>query len=224
MGEATSDFLVHKYNPFVAVAIGAIALAIALTIQFKASSYVAWKYWLAVAMVAVFGTMAADALHIKLGIPYIYSTIFYAVALILIFVTWHKYEKTLSIHSIYTKRREFFYWLAVLATFAMGTAAGDMTATTLGLGYFSSGLLFIVIFAIPALAYWLFKINAVFAFWFAYIMTRPLGASFADWFGVPKRLGGLNLGRGIVSISLSLIIIAIVVYLSKSHKDVQGVG
>src|SRR5580700_9752803 len=128
MGEATSDFFVLNYNQYVAVVCGGIVLAIALAIQFSARKYVAWIYWLAVSMVAVFGTMAADGLHVQLGVPYIASTIFFAIILAIVFYAWQKTEHTLSIHSIVTTRREFFYWATVLATFALGTAAGDLTA------------------------------------------------------------------------------------------------
>src|SRR5579864_8918556 len=119
-------------------------------------------------MVAVFGTMAADVLHVGLGIPYLVSTALFTVALGVIFLTWYLTEKTLSIHSIVTSRRELFYWATVMATFALGTAAGDMTATTIGLGYFSSGVMFAAFIAIPALGYGWFGLNAILAFWLAY--------------------------------------------------------
>src|SRR5579863_8963255 len=202
MGESTSDYLVFHINPYIAVAFGGIGLIVSLILQLSVRRYVAWIYWLAVVMVAIFGTMAADVLHVVLGIPYLVSTVFFSVVLAVIFVTWYASEKTLSIHSINTRRRELFYWATVIATFALGTAAGDMTAATLGLGYFSSGVLFAVLFAIPALAYWLFGLNEVAAFWFAYIMTRPLGASFADWFGKPY-LGGIGLGDTKVALVLT---------------------
>ena len=154
MGEATSDYMVHRLNPFIAVAIGGVALLIALYIQFSVSKYIAWVYWLAAAMVAVAGTMAADALHIEFAVPYVVSSVFFAVALIFIFIAWYRSEGTLSIHSINTRRREIYYWLTIMATFALGTALGDMTAVTLHLGYFTSGLLFTGLIAIPLIAYW----------------------------------------------------------------------
>ena len=221
MGEATSDFLAHKYNPVLAGAIGFTALVVALAIQFAVRRYSTWAYWFAVSMVAVFGTMAADGLHVELGVPYIVSTIFYAMVLAVIFIAWQKSEGTLSIHSVYTRRREAFYWVTVMATFAMGTALGDLTATTLGLGYLASGVMFIVLFLIPGIAYKLFHLNPVFAFWFAYIMTRPLGASFADWLGVPKSLGGLGLGRGVVALSSAALIVVLVAFVGLTHKDAQ---
>lgn len=222
MGEVTSDYLAHQFNPIIAVALGGIGLTAALVLQFSVCRYVAWIYWLAVVMVAVFGTMAADVLHVGLGIPYLVSTALFLVALAVIFVTWYMSEKTLSIHSIYTRRREMFYWATVMATFALGTAAGDMTATTMGLGYFSSGVLFAVLIAVPALAYWLFGLNEIFAFWLAYILTRPLGASFADWIGRSHSLGGLGLGTGSVSLGLTILIVGFVGYLTVTRKDIKG--
>jgi uncharacterized membrane-anchored protein len=180
---------------------------------------VPWVYWLAVAMVGVFGTMAADVLHVGLGVPYLVFTVFFAAALAVVFGVWFATERTLSIHSIRTPRREVFYWAAVMATFALGTAAGDLTAVTLHLGYLSSGALFAVVILIPALGYRFFGLNAIVAFWFAYIVTRPLGASFADWAGVSHDRGGLDLGPGPVSLALAIMIMTSVVYLTLSHRD-----
>jgi uncharacterized membrane-anchored protein len=221
MGETTSDYLVFHINPYIAVALGGIGLAASLLLQLVVRRYVAWIYWLAVVMVAIFGTMAADVVHIVLGVPYLDSSVVFAAALAVIFVSWYATEKTLSIHSISTLRRELFYWAAIMATFALGTAVGDMTASTMGLGYFASGLLFTVLFALPALGRWLFRLNAILAFWFAYVMTRPLGASFADWFGKPPSASGLGLGTGLISLMLAVLIIGFVGYLTITHKDVK---
>ena len=220
-GEAAADYLFFRFGPVVTGAVGAIGLAVALVLQFRARRYVAWIYWLAVNMVSVFGTLAADGLHIKLGVPYDLSTPFFAAVLIVIFVVWYATEKTLSIHSIYTWRREAFYWATVMATFALGTALGDLTAVTFHLGFLASGVLFAVVIAIPAVAHWRFGMNAVLAFWFAYIVTRPLGASFADWLGVSRDLGGLGLGRGVVSLVGTVVIIGFVGYLTVSRIDVE---
>jgi uncharacterized membrane-anchored protein len=220
MGETTSDFFVHSYNPYLVVAMGAVALAISIVWQLYLRRYNPWIYWLAVSMVAVFGTMAAGILHVYLGVPYPISATIYAISTALIFGLWYLVEKTLSVHSIYTRRRELFYWAAVLATFAMGTAVGDMTAVSFRLGFFASGILFLAIFAIPGIAYWLIGLNEIVAFWFAYIITRPLGASFADWLAVPPSQGGLNLGKGPVSIALWVLIIGFVAYLAITHPDV----
>jgi uncharacterized membrane-anchored protein len=221
MGEVFSDYLVQHIDPVIAVSLGGIGLVASLVLQFSVRRYVAWIYWLAVVMVSIFGTMAADVVHVVFGIPYLVSTIFFVVALAIIFAIWYATEKTLSIHSIYTRRREAFYWAAVLGTFALGTATGDMTAATMHLGYFSSGVLFGVLIAIPALAYWLFGLNEIFAFWFAYIITRPLGASFSDWISVPHIRGGLGLGTGPVSLGLTIIILVLVGYLTVTGKDVK---
>jgi uncharacterized membrane-anchored protein len=210
MGETTSDFFVRRFDPVPVVLIAALGLVAALAAQWRAKSYRPWLYWSAVVMVSIFGTMAADVVHIVLGVPYLVSTAVFAVALAVIFIAWHRHEGTLSIHSIRTQRREAFYWATVLVTFALGTAAGDMTATTLGLGYLASGVLFAVIFAIPAIGYMRFGLGEVAAFWFAYIVTRPLGASFADWMGVPPARGGLDWGTGPVSLVLAVLIALLV--------------
>lgn len=222
MGETTLDYLVHRINPLIAVALGGIGFAIAMVLQLSAPRYVTWIYWLAVVMVAIFGTMAADVLHVGFGIPYLISTAFFAVALAAIFAAWYVRERTLSIHSISTRPRELFYWATVMATFALGTADGDMTAITLRLGYFSSGVLFAVLIAVPALAYGQFGLNAIIAFWFAYIVTRPLGASLADWLGRPHYLGGLGLGTGPVSLVIAIVISGLVGYLTVTRKDMAA--
>jgi uncharacterized membrane-anchored protein len=157
MGETTSDFLVTYLNPVVGVALGLAGLVIALTLQFRAQKYIPWVYWLSVVMIAIFGTMAADALHVVLGIPYLFTVAFFLIALAAIFALWYASEKTLSIHSITSRRREVFYWSAVMATFALGTAAGDMTATTLRLGYFSSGILFAALIASVTIIHYIVK-------------------------------------------------------------------
>jgi len=221
MGEATSDYSVHRIDSVIAVILGAIAFGVALALQLTVSRYVPVVYWLALVMVAVFGTMAADVIHVRFGVPYAVSAVGFAVALLVIFLLWYRTEGTLSIHSVDTRRRELFYWATVLATFALGTAVGDLTAYTFHLGFFSSGILFTGVIAIPALAYWLFGLNEVLAFWAAYIVTRPLGASFADWMGTPRDLGGLNIGRGTVSIILTLLIVAFVGYLAITRADVK---
>jgi uncharacterized membrane-anchored protein len=219
MGESSSDYLVHTLPPALAVVLGFIAVVGALAIQFRARRYVPWIYWLAVAMVGVFGTMAADVLHVGLGVPYVDSTVFFAVALAAVFTVWFRTERTLSIHSIYTPRRELFYWAAVVTTFALGTAAGDLSAVTLHRGYFSSGVMFAIVILVPAVAHWRFGMNPILAFWFAYIVTRPLGASFADWVAVSHRRGGLAWGDGPVSLGLTIVIVGFVAYLAKSEAN-----
>ena len=221
MGEATSDYMVKTINPVVAVLLGFAGFVIAMVLQFRAKRYNAWIYWLAVVMVAVFGTQAADVLHIKFHVPYAASTIFYAIVLAVIFVLWYRTEGTLSIHSIRTPRREAFYWATVLATFAMGTATGDLTARTLHLGYLTSGILFSIAFLAVALLHWKFGLNPILAFWIAYVLTRPVGASYADDIAFPKAVGGLGVGHGQVATVLTIIIIGFVAYMAVTRKDVE---
>ncbi len=223
MGEATSDYLVHALGPVPAVLLGFTCFTGALVLQFSVHRYIAWTYWLAVVMVGVFGTMAADVLHVGLGVPYVASSILYGVVLLAVFASWQKTEQTLSIHSVDTVRREAFYWAAVVATFALGTAFGDMTAITFHLGYLASGLLFAAAIAVPAIGFWRFGWNPVFSFWFGYVATRPLGASFADWMGKPTDVGGLGWGAGQVALVLTLLIACLVSYLAITRRDVQRV-
>ena len=219
MGETASDFLAHHLDPVLAGGLGLIGLVAALALQFRARRYVPWVYWLAVAMVSVFGTMAADVVHVILGVPYAVSTVAFLLALGAVFLLWRRTEGTLSIHSITTRRRELFYWATVLTTFALGTAAGDLTANSLHLGYLASGVLFAVVIAVPAIAHWRFGLNPVLAFWFAYVVTRPLGASFADWMGVPPSRQGLGWGTGPVTLALTALIVALVGYLTVTRAD-----
>jgi uncharacterized membrane-anchored protein len=219
LGESTSDFLVHAMPPVAAVLLGFVAFCIALTVQLRARRYSAARYWFSVAMVGVFGTMAADVLHVGFGVPYPVSATLFAVALVAVFVGWYRLEGTLSVHSIDTPRRELFYWAAVVVTFALGTAVGDLTAYTVGLGYAASVVLFAALITVPALGYRFFALNAVAAFWSAYVLTRPLGASVADWLGKPAADGGVGVGAGVVSIVLAAVIAAIVVYLARSGAD-----
>ena len=221
MGEATSDALVAKLGPIPAVGLGFLAFVGALALQFHIRRYTAWTYWLAVVMVGIFGTMAADVLHVGFKVPYFASSTLYAVVLTVVFVMWQRTEHTLSIHSIDTPRREGFYWAAVVATFALGTAVGDLTATTFHLGYGWSIILFASIILVPAIGYRLGGWNSIFCFWFAYVVTRPVGASFADWAGKPKIISGLGLGDGWVAVVLGVIIVAMVAYLGLSGRDVQ---
>jgi uncharacterized membrane-anchored protein len=219
MGESTSDFLVHALVPEIAVVLGGIAFCFALYFQFSRDRYLPWAYWTAVAMVGIFGTMCADVLHVGFGVPYLVSTVLFAFVLSLVFRTWYLSEGTLSIHSIHTPRRELFYWAAVLATFALGTAAGDLTANTIGIGYFGSILLFAAAIAIPAVGYFRFAMNPILAFWFAYVLTRPLGASVADWLGVSSARGGLGIGTGVVSLAFAASIALLVRHLSRTGID-----
>jgi uncharacterized membrane-anchored protein len=167
--------------------------------------------------------MAADGVHDGASIPYAITTPVFAIVVGAIFFFWHRGEGTLSIHSITTRRREGYYWAAVLATFALGTAAGDLTALSLNLGFFPSVLLFAAVISIPAIGWWRFRLNPILAFWLAYIVTRPLGASFADGFSKHGNTG-LGLGDGTVSAVALVVFIALVSYVAVTKLDVQGEG
>ena len=218
MGEAVSDYLVNDVNKYLAVVVGFVVFAVAIVWQFRTPQYKTWPYWSAVAMVAVFGTMCADVMHIVLGLPYTVSATFYAVCLVVTFVVWQRTEGTLDIHSIVTPRREVFYWLAVIFTFAMGTALGDLLAHTYNLGYLTSAFVFTALICVPLIA-WRLGANPVLTFWVAYILTRPIGASFADFFGMPKNLSGMGFGHGAVSIVTLILVVASFSYLSRSGID-----
>ena len=218
-GESASDFLVHSMAPELAVILGFIAFVVALGLQLATPTYSPTRYWFAVAMVGVFGTMAADVLHVGLGVPYAVSVVLFVVLLTLVFSAWFITERTLSMHSICTLRREWYYWAAVVTTFALGTAVGDLTAVTLHFGYLTSGLVFACAIAVPGGGYRWFGLNSVAAFWAAYVLTRPVGASWADWFGVSQARGGLAFGPGPVAVVLGALIVIAVGYLARTGKD-----
>ncbi|HEY7935052.1 MAG TPA: hypothetical protein VID48_14635 [Solirubrobacteraceae bacterium] len=220
-GEAISDFLGAVSIPL-AAALGSFGLWFAMRLQLRAVRYRAPIYWSAVMMVAVFGTMAADGVHRGAGAPYALSTALYAVIVAGVFFQWHRSEGTLSIHSIHTRRRELYYWAAVLATFALGTAAGDLSAISLHLGYLDSALLFAALIALPALGYWRLKLNPILCFWVAYVLTRPLGASLADWFAKSHARSGLGLGDGTVSAIALVVFAALVAYVAARKRDIQA--
>jgi uncharacterized membrane-anchored protein len=219
MGEAMSDFLGQQSVPLAAL-IGIVGIWVALRLQLRQTEYRAVYYWFAVMMVAIFGTMVADGIRDGAGIGYGVTTPVFAAVTAAIFYAWYRSEGTLSIHSITTPRRERFYWAAVLATFALGTAAGDLTAIALKLGFFPSIWLFAAIIAVPAIGWWRLRLNPILAFWMAYIVTRPLGASFADWFSKPSN-GGLGLGDGLVSAVELVVFIGLVAYVARTKVDVQ---
>ncbi len=220
MGEAVSDYLVNDWNKYLGVLLGFVVFAVAMFFQLRATTYSTWRYWVTVSMVAVFGTMAADVLHVVLGLPYAVSFVLYAVLLAVTFTAWYRSEGTLDIHTISTRRREVFYWLTVVFTFAMGTAVGDLTATTLGLGYLASSFIFLGALCLPLIA-WRLGASPVAAFWVAYVLTRPAGASFADYFGMPKDVSGFGLGHGPVSIAAIILVGAGICFLKASGKDAQ---
>ena len=220
LGEATSDWWVHGFGAPVAVVLGGLVFLVALLAQLSARRYLPWLYWLCVTMVAVFGTMVADVAHVGLGIPYLVSTAALAFGLLLVFIIWQRVEHTLSIHSITSVRRELFYWAEVIMTFALGTAAGDLVATTFGLGYLASALVFALIFAIPALGYWSGRMEVVFAFWFAYVFTRPVGASVADWLVKPADVSGMGWAYGpVVAVLLAALVVTVGIQQHRWQRD-----
>jgi uncharacterized membrane-anchored protein len=220
-GEATSDYLAVDHGRLVAAVVEAAIFLIGLVWQFRTRRYTAAAYWFLAYAIAIFGTGVADAMHLFIGIPYSGTTVLWAIALAVIFWLWYRSERTLSIHSIYTQRRECYYWAVVFATFALGTALGDFTAQSLHLGYLASGILFFVVILIPAVAWKFFGLNSVVAFWFAYVVTRPLGASFADYFSKPHSLSGANYGDGTVALITTLIVAVLVGYLAVTRSDIQ---
>jgi uncharacterized membrane-anchored protein len=210
LGEAASDFSIRVMPPVLAVLLGFAIFAGALVLQLTRGRYIPGVYWLTVAAVGIFGTMAADVMHVVVGLAYAASAALYAVVLAVVFLVWWRTERTLSVHQVTTTRRELFYWAAVVGTFALGTAVGDFTAVGLGLGYLPSILLFACLILVPALAYRFLRLNGVLAFWSACVLTRPLGASVADWLGKPVDEGGVGIGSGWVALAFALAMVGLV--------------
>ena len=192
-------------------------LVAALVFQFAQRKYVPWIYWLTVVLVSVVGTLITDNLTDNLGIGLWTSTAGFATALAATFAAWYAFEKTLSIHTVYTFRREAFYWLTILFTFALGTAAGDLVAEQIGFGYLQSGLVYTALIAAIAFAWYAFKMNAILAFWLAYIFTRPMGASYGGLMAQPVDYGGLGFGTTWTSVIFLFGILAVVLYMTLSH-------
>jgi len=222
VGETFADFLNTNMNLGLTklTALMGVLLIITLFFQFKSKRYIPGIYWLAVVLISVFGTLITDNLTDNFGVTLETTTIIFGLALAAIFAVWYWREKTLSIHTIYTKRREAFYWFAILFTFALGTAAGDLMAETFNLGYFTSAIIFAGAIAVVAIAHMRFRLNAVLAFWIAYILTRPLGASIGDYLSQPRDGGGLDLGTVVTSVLFLVTILVTVVYLTFTKKDI----
>jgi uncharacterized membrane-anchored protein len=232
VGETAADFLndnLHLGLTRTTYIMGTL-LVVALVVQFRARRYVPGVYWLAVVLISIVGTLITDNLTDNLGVALTTTTIVFAVALAVTFVVWYASEKTLSIHSIYTTKREAFYWAAILFTFALGTAAGDLIAERLDVGYWKSALLFGGAIALVTLVHFVIKArlaaehkrqssNAVLAFWIAYILTRPLGASLGDYLSQARDTGGLGLGTVKTSALFLLTILGVVLYLTRTHTD-----
>lgn len=207
MGESVSDFSMHNLNAVLAVMVAFVVFGLALFLQLKSKTYNPWLYWFAVSMVAVFGTMAADVVHVGLGFPYLASTFIFLVALVLVFIIWKSFEGTVNFHAVNSVSREVLYWLVVIIAFALGTAAGDLTAHTFHLGFLMSALVFCLIMLMPGLLFGLTKKFATSTFWVSYIATRPVGASLADYFGVGVNRGGVGFGSGNLALILATAII-----------------
>ena len=220
MGETAADYLaVNLGLGLTATSLIMTAVLIgALVLQFGQKRYVPWSYWLAVVLISIVGTLVTDNLVDNFGVPLLTTAIAFTLALAATFAVWYASEKTLSIHSIRTTRREGFYWLAILFTFALGTAAGDLVAEHFGLGYASTGVLFGLIIASLAIGYFFIDLDPILGFWLAYIFTRPLGASFGDLLSQPAEYGGIGLGTIVTSGLFLASIVMIVGYMSMTVK------
>jgi uncharacterized membrane-anchored protein len=230
VGETFADFVNGKLgdNLSATTVVMGTFLVVALVFQFRAPKYVPAIYWATVVLISVVGTLITDNMVEHFNVSLTTSTIIFAIAMLATFAIWYASEKTLSIHSIYTPRREAFYWVAILFTFALGTAAGDLIAEKYNLGYFKSMLLFAGLIALVGLAYGYLRLNAVFAFWAAYVLTRPLGASIGDLLSQPRMLPadgdpenfhpGLGLGTTITSLIFLGAILGMVVYLAYAER------
>jgi len=226
MGETAADYLAVNLG-FGLTATSLIMTAVligALVLQFGQKRYVPWSYWLAVVLISIVGTLVTDNLVDNFGVSLITTTVMFTGALAATFAIWFASEKTLSIHAIFTTKREAYYWLAILFTFALGTAAGDLVAEAFGLGYLATGVLFGMIIASLAVGYFFLGLDPILGFWLAYIFTRPLGASFGDLLSQPTQYGGMGLGTIITSALFLATIIAIVAYMSATHRGEERVA
>jgi len=223
VGETAADFLVTNLGfglPMTSWVMSGFLVA-ALTIQFAQKKYVPWIYWITVVLISVVGTLITDNLVDNLGITLETTTIAFSLALAVTFIVWYAFEKTLSIHTIYTTRREAFYWLAILFTFALGTAAGDLMAEGLGLGYLHAGISYGLVIAAIAFAFFVLRMNGILAFWLAYIITRPMGASFGDLLSQPAANGGLGFGTTVTSAIFLTVITAVIIYMTITHEGLE---
>ncbi|CDX40360.1 putative integral membrane protein [Mesorhizobium plurifarium] len=216
MGETAADYLAVKLGLGLTVTslIMTGILIVALALQFAQKRYVPWAYWLAVALISIVGTLVTDNLVDNFGVRLETTTIVFSVVLALTFIAWYASERTLSIHTIVTTRREIFYWLAILFTFSLGTAAGDLMAERFDLGYLTTGLIFGGVIAAIALAWFFLGLNGILAFWLAYILTRPFGASFGDLLSQPAEYGGMGFGTTFTSLAFLGCIVVIVLYMT----------
>ncbi len=225
MGETAADYLAVNLGLGLTATslLMASVLVAALVLQFRQHRYVPWSYWLAVVLISIVGTLVTDNLVDNLGVSLVTTTVGFTIALGATFAAWYASERTLSIHSIFTTRREAFYWLAILFTFALGTAAGDLVAEHYGLGYLPTGILFGLIIASITFGYYALRLDAIWAFWIAYIFTRPLGASFGDLLSQPAEYGGLGLGTIVTSAIFLTVIVATVAWMSATRRGEEMV-
>lgn len=225
VGETAADFLNTTLNFGLTntTYVTSGLLVIALFFQFRAKRYVPALYWLCVVLISIVGTLITDNLTDSFGVSLVATTTIFGIVLAVVFAAWYKSEHTLSVHSIYSTKREAFYWLTILFTFALGTAAGDLVAERLNLGYLVSLLLFASFIIIVVAAHFRFRVNAILAFWAAYVLTRPLGASIGDYLSQPTDSGGLGLGTVGTSALFLSAIVGLVLYLtlSKSYAAKQ---
>lgn len=226
MGETAADYLAVNLGLGLTATslIMTGVLIAALVLQFAQKRYVPWAYWLAVVLISIVGTLITDNLVDNLGVSLTTCTAVFTVALALTFWIWFQMERTLSIHTIITTRREAFYWLAILFTFALGTAAGDLVSEEFGLGYLATGILFGAIILSISIGYFFLGLDAILAFWLAYIFTRPLGASFGDLLSQPGDYGGLGFGTIVTSLIFLSVIVAVVVWLTVTRADQEMVA
>ncbi|WP_373085386.1 hypothetical protein [Sneathiella sp.] len=223
VGETAADFLSQNLGLGLSATSWIMSglLIAALILQFSQKKYVPSIYWLAVVLISVVGTLVTDNLVDNMGVSLQTTTIVFSIALAATFAVWYAFEKTLSIHTIFTGRREGFYWLAILFTFALGTAAGDLAAEGLGLGYLTAGLMYGAVIFIITAAYYILGMNGILAFWLAYILTRPMGASFGDLLSQSKADGGLGFGTVITSALFLTAIVVIISYMTVTHQGME---
>jgi uncharacterized membrane-anchored protein len=226
VGETAADFINENLGLGLTTTtyIMGVLLIVTLVFQFRATRYIPGLYWLAVVLISVVGTLFSDNLVDNLGVALQTTTVAFGTILIVVFASWYASEKTLSIHTIVTRRREAFYWLTILFTFALGTSAGDLSAEKLSLGYLDSALIFAGLIALVTLAHYRLSLNAILSFWLAYVLTRPLGASIGDYLAQPTGEGGLGLGTTVTSLIFLSTILALVVYLTRSERDLITVS
>ncbi len=220
VGETAADFLSETMNFGLIVTSNLMSglLLILLILQIRARKYIPALYWIVVVFLSVVGTLISDNLVDNLGVSLAATTILFGVVLAIIFLWWYLSERSLSIHTINTTRKEYFYWAAILFTFSLGTSAGDLIGESSGLGYAYAALVFAIVIALVFIAYKYLKMNAILAFWIAYIFTRPLGASMGDLLSQPIKEGGLGLGTTVTSIGFLVIILVLVIYLTVKQK------